>query len=169
MEKEKPPDIPEEDDQSKTDRREPNTVLPVSDGSVHNNNNSDDLDESVLTQRIQTEVVVTPSPGDVTILKRRSPETPTTGEPKDYRKLYHEMRRRVEKLLENNASKLKTTTAELEQLKESYATIQSENVGLKESVSDKVKVIQNLNKENFIPVNNMQGKHKKQLAYDLKI
>ena len=74
-------------------------------------------------------------------MKRRSPETPTTGEPKDYRKLYHEMKRRVEKLLENNASKLKTTTAELEQLKESYATIQSENVGLKE-------VIQTLSKEN---------------------
>ena len=142
MEKEKPPDIPEGDDHSKTDRHEPNTVLPVSDGSAHNNNNNSvDLDESVLTQRIQTEVVVTPTPGEITILKRRSPETPTTGEPKDYRKLYHEMKRRVEKLLENNASKLKTTTAELEQLKESYATIQSENVGLKE-------VIQTLSKEN---------------------
>ena len=60
-----------------------------------------------------------------------SPSTPSTGQHTDYRKLYHEMRKRVLKLTENNASDLSKTSAELELVKKDFADKESEITQLK--------------------------------------
>ena len=86
-------------------------------------------------------VSTTPSM-QVTNVPETSPITPSTGRPTDYRKLYHEMRKRVLKLTEDNASDLTMTMAELEKMKTKYAAILLENAKTKENLADHEKKLE---------------------------
>ena len=72
-----------------------------------------------------------------------SPTTPVSE--KDYRKLYHEMRRRVLRVTEDNANALTKTTAELELMKKRCEAIMLERDQLKADHEIMVKEIETLN------------------------
>ena len=91
--------------------------------------------------KVKDTVSTTPSM-QVTNVPETSPITPSTGRPTDYRKLYHEMRKRVLKLTEDNASDLTMTMAELEKMKTKYAAILLENAKTKENLAEHEKKLE---------------------------
>ena len=161
MEKDRPPDTavitPANDDQSdggRNDSGEPIATPPLSgeeacsgDASKSNINGvnaAEKNEESVFINEIPID---TNTPIRILNISAKSPTTPMTGETKDYRRLYHEMRRRVVNLTESNASNLTRTKEELDELRTNYEIIKSENKELKERIAEKDKALLSITKQ----------------------